>query len=90
MRSEESGAARGNCGGTRSVPELDERPRGAAGAFETIEVGLHETVVAERAECGGKDGGDAGVRRLCDAVVHPFAFTAGGDDAGAAKVSEVA
>ena len=47
-------------------------------------------VSAERAEGGGEDGGSAGVRGLCEAVVDPLAFAAGGDDAGAAEVSEVA
>lgn len=70
--------------------KLDERARSAAGTLKAGDVGLHVPVFAQRAESGGKDGGGAGVGRFREAIVHPFALAAGGDDACAAEVGEMA
>ena len=61
----------------------------AAGLGESKTVGLHGFFFLEPAESLLEDLGRAGVRRHDDAVVHPLAFAPCGNDARAAKVSEV-
>ena len=61
--------------------------RGAAD--EPSPVGAHLTVVAERCQRGVEDSGGSGISGRADAVVHPFAFPARGDDSSLAKGCQV-
>lgn len=84
--------------GQRSGGELCDVERGgsgdelggAAGAVEAGEIGLHAGLLRQHGEGFAEDAGDGGGAWLRDAVVHPFAFAAGFDQAGAAEVGEVA
>ena len=67
-----------------------EALRLAAGVAETGEVGLHLFAGVEGFERRVEDGAGGGVGGGLDAVVHPLAFAAGCDDAGAAEVGEMA
>jgi hypothetical protein len=77
-------------GGYGRVLQGDEALGIAAGFAELCEVGLHLRVGAEGSEGRVQDGGGSGVGEAVDAVVHPLAFAAGFDDAGASQVGEVA
>jgi len=50
---------------------------------------LHQLVAVERGQHGGEDGTGRSIGGRADAVVHPFAFAAGGDDAGLAQEGKV-
>ena len=63
---------------------------GAADFDEALAVALHFGVLVEPGAEFCEDAGGVGVCGLDEAVVHPLAFAAGGDDAGAAEVGEVA
>lgn len=78
----------GRRGRRRRALQSDESG-GAAGRVEACEVLLHFRVT-----CGGlqdfvEDSGEGRVFWTVDAVVHPEAFAAGGDEAGAAQVGQV-
>lgn len=64
--------------------------RGAACPAEAGEIRLHGFLGAEDGEGCAQDPAGAGVGGHDDAVVHPFALAAGGDDAGAAEVGQMA
>lgn len=62
----------------------------ATGAAKPGEVLLHGGVVVEGVKGGFEDGLCAGVGGSLNAIVHPLAVAAGGDDACVAEVGEVA
>jgi len=63
---------------------------GAADFDEALAVALHFGVLFEPGADLSENLGGVGVCGFDEAVVHPLAFAAGGDDAGAAEVGEVA
>jgi hypothetical protein len=76
--------------GARGAGGHDEFLRGAAGAIEFDQVNLHLLVRGQRGEDGGENGGGSLVGRRHDAVVHPLALAARGDNAGVAQVGQMA
>ena len=68
----------------------NEPLRSAAGAVEFGQIGLHPLVGAQRSQNSVEDGCGGGIGGRADAVVHPLAFAARGNDAGLAQVGQVA
>ena len=62
----------------------------ATGFAQPREIGLHLSVGTKGCECGVEDSKCSVIAGTLDPVVHPLSFTTGGDNAGTAKVGEVA
>ena len=77
-------------GGAGCSAELDGGLGGAADFDEALAVALHVGVLLEPGAEFPEDAGGVWVCGFDEAVVHPLAFAAGGDDACAAQVCEVA
>ena len=88
-RSENSEALDGDVRGARRAFQTDGRARRAAEVLQAREVFLHLAVFAEPRHDFREDLRGARVFRRGDAVVHPLALAARGDDARAAQVREV-
>lgn len=58
--------------------------------MEPIEIRLQGLIFTQGSKRFGKNACGGGIRRHDDAVVHPLAFAAGGDEAGAAQIGEMA
>jgi hypothetical protein len=69
---------------------VDQALGAAAGLMEAQEIALHFFVLAQGVNRSLKNGGGVGIRGHNQAIVHPFAFAAGGDYSGTAQVGEMA
>jgi hypothetical protein len=57
--------------------------------MEALEILLHGFVLTQGVDGGFEDGGGVRLGRHDEAIVHPFAVTAGGDHSRAAQVGEM-